>query len=112
MIRSRRPFHSRTSRAPGLSLTPSRVIGPRVAKGRASPELESFVPGLAQTPQDRPIEISERRGLDAIGEHAQEQPSREMGGSDSAQMVSPVEAKLIQVEAGKAPDRGVERFVL
>jgi len=29
-----------------------------------------------------------------------------------AQMVSPLEAKLIHVEAGKARDRGVERFAL
>jgi hypothetical protein len=35
-----------------------------------------------------------------------------MGGSDPAQMVSPLEAKLIQVEAGKTRDRGIERFAL
>ena len=110
MTRSRRPLHSRTSRAPDLSPTPSRVVGPRGAKGRASPN--SKASSLLQTPQDRPIEISECRGLDPIGEHAHEQPSRKMGGSDPAQMVSPLEAKLIQVEAGKARDRGVERFAL
>ena len=95
-----------------MSPTPSRVVGPRVAKGRASPELEGFVPGLAQTSQDRPVEIPECRGLDPIGEHAQEQPSRKMGGSNPAQVVSPLEAKLIRVEAGKSRDQGVERFAL
>jgi hypothetical protein len=35
-----------------------------------------------------------------------------MGGSDPAQMVSPLQTKLIQVEAGQARDRGVERFAL
>ena len=35
-----------------------------------------------------------------------------MGRSDPAQMVSPLEAKLIPVEAGKAGDQGVERFTL
>ena len=95
-----------------MSPTPSRVVGLRVAKGRASPELEGFVPYLAQTPQDRPIEISECRGLDPIGERAHEQPSRNMGGSDPAQMVSPLEAELIRAEAGKAHDRSVERFAL
>src|SRR5271166_2465010 len=37
MTRYRRPFHSLASRAPDLSPTPSRVVGPRAAKGRASP---------------------------------------------------------------------------
>ena len=110
MTRSRRPFHSRTSRAPDLSPTPSRVVGPRVAKGRASLELEGFVPVLVQTSQNRPVEIPECRGLDPIGEHAQEQPSRKMGGSNPAQVVSPLEAKLIRVEAGKSRDRSVEGF--
>ena len=67
---------------------------------------------LAQTPQDRPIEIPECHGLDPVSEHAHEQPSRKMGGSDPAQMVSPVEAKLIHVEAGKPRDRRVEHFAL
>jgi hypothetical protein len=31
-----------------------------------------------------PIETSECRGLDAIGEHAREGPSRKMGGRDPA----------------------------
>jgi hypothetical protein len=48
------------------------------------PGLEGFAVHLAQAAQDRPIEISERRGLDAIGEHAREEPSRKMGGSDPA----------------------------
>ena len=52
----------------------------------------------------------ECRGLDPIGEHAQEQPSRKMGRSNPAQVVSPLEAKLIRVEAGKARDRSVEGF--
>src|SRR5271165_759540 len=38
MTRSIRPFHSRTRRAPDLSPMPSRVVGPRVAKGRACPD--------------------------------------------------------------------------
>ena len=63
--------------------------------------LEGFALHLAQTPQGRPIEISECRGLDAIGEHAREEPSRKMGGSDPGQMVSPLEAKLVGVEAGR-----------
>ena len=112
MTRSRRPFHSRASRAPDLSPTPLRVIGPRVAKGRASPELERPVAPLAQTTQDRPIEIPERRGLDPVGEYAREQPSRKMSGSDPAQMVSPLEAKPIHVESGKGADRDLELFVL
>jgi hypothetical protein len=33
-----------------------------------------------------------------------------MGGSDPAQMVSPLEAKLIHIEVGQARDRRVERF--
>ena len=78
-----------------------------MAAGTSVPRLEGVVP---QTPQDRPIEISECRGLDPIGEHAHQQPSRKMGGSDPAQLVSPLEAKLTQVEAGKARDRGVDRL--
>ena len=65
---------------------------------------------LVQTSQNRPVEIPECRGLDPIGEHAQEQPSRKMGGSNPAQVVSPLEAKLIRVEAGKSRDRSVEGF--
>ncbi len=61
---------------------------------------------------NRPVEIPEYRGLDPIGEHTQEQPSRTMGGSNPAQMVTPLEAELIHIEAGKARDRGVERFAL
>src|SRR5271165_6496879 len=80
---------------------------PAGRKGTGVPRLEGVV---SQTPQDRPIEISECRGLDPIGEHAHQQPSRKMGGSDPAQLVSPLEAKLIQVEAGKARDRGVDRL--
>ena len=95
-----------------MSPTPSRVVGLRLAKGRAFLELEGFLPGLAQTPQDRPIEIPECHGLDPVSEHAHEQPSRKMGGSDPAHMVSPVEAKLIHIEAGKPRDRGVEHFAL
>ena len=85
---------------------------PANCKGTSVPRLKGFVPRLAQAPQDRPIEIPECRGLDPIGEHAHQQPSRKMGGSDPAQMVSPLEAKLIHVEAGKAGDRGVELFAL
>jgi uncharacterized protein DUF3489 len=48
-----------------------------------------------------------RRSLDPIGEHAHEQPFREMGGSDPAQVVSPLEAKLIRVEVGNAPTEQV-----
>ena len=32
----KRPFHSRTNSAPDLSPTPSRVVGPQAAKGRAN----------------------------------------------------------------------------
>ncbi len=79
-------------------------------KGTSLSGLEGFALHLAQTPQDRRIEIPECRGLDAIGKHAREEPSWKMGGSDPAQLVSPLEAKLIQVEAGKARDRGVDRL--
>ena len=79
-------------------------------KGTSVPQLEGFVPALAQTSQNRPVETPECRGLDPIGEHAQEQPSRKMGGSNPAQVVSPLEAKLIRVEAGKSRDRSVEGF--
>ena len=85
---------------------------PAGCKGTSVPRLEGFVPRLAQAPQDRPIEISECRGLDPIGEHAHEKPSGEMGGSDPAQMVSPLQTKLIQVEAGKARDQTVECLAL
>ena len=85
---------------------------PAGRKGTSAPQLEGFLPGLAQTPQDRPIEIPECHGLDPVSEHAHEQPSRKMGGSDPAHMVSPVEAKLIHVEAGKPRGRGVEHFAL
>ncbi len=80
---------------------------PAGCKGTGVPRLEGVVP---QTPQDRPIEISECRGLDPIGEHAHQQPSRKMGGSDPAQMVTPLEAEPIHVEAGKARDQGVDRL--
>jgi hypothetical protein len=33
-----------------------------------------------------------------------------MGGRDPASMVSPLEAKLVGVEAGKTRDRGLERL--
>ena len=48
--------------------------------------------------------------LGSIGEHAQEQPSRTKGGSNPAEVVSPLETKLIRVEAGKSRDRSVEGF--
>ena len=70
--------------------------------------LEGFALHLAQMPQDCPIEIPECRGLDAIAEHAREKRSRKMGGSEPAQMVSPLKAKLVGVEAGKARDRSRE----
>ena len=79
-------------------------------KGTSVPQLEGFLPVLVQTSQNRPVEIPECRGLDPIGEHAQEQPSRTKGGSNPAQVVSPLEAKLIRVEAGKSRDRSVEGF--
>ena len=67
-----------------------------------------FTLHLAQAAQGRPIEISECRGLDAIGEHAREEPSWKMGGGDPAQTIPPLEAKLVCVEAGKTRDRGLE----
>ena len=82
---------------------------PAGRKGTGVPRLEGVVP---QTPQDRPIEISQCRGLDPMGEHAHQQPSRKMGGSDPAQLVTPLEAEPIHVEAGKARDQGVEHFAL
>ena len=36
--------------------------------------------------------------------------NRKMGGTNPAQVVSPLEAKLIRVEAGKSRDRSVEGF--
>ena len=60
MTRSRRPFHSRTSRAPGLEPDALARRRPAGRKGTGVPQLEGFVPGLAQTPQDRPIEIFDR----------------------------------------------------
>ncbi len=54
-------------------------------KGTSLSGLEGFALHLAQTPQDRRIEIPECRGLDAIGEHAREEPSWKMGGSESVQ---------------------------
>ena len=85
---------------------------PAVCKRADDPQLERFPSGFSQAPQDRPVEIPERRGLDPIREHAHDEPVRKMGGSDPAQMVSPLEAKLIPVEVGKAGDQGVERFTL
>jgi hypothetical protein len=35
-----------------------------------------------------------------------------MGGSNSAQMVSPLEEKLIHIEVGQACDQDVERLAL
>ena len=84
---------------------------PAGCKGTSVPRRERLVPGLAQTTQDRPIEIPERRGVYPIGEQAHEQPARKMGGSDPA-MVSPLEAKLIHVEPRKGCDRSLERFAL
>src|ERR1700733_4422067 len=53
-------------------------------KGTSFSGLEGFALHLAQAAQGRPIEISECRGLDAISEHAGEEPSRKMGGRDPA----------------------------
>jgi hypothetical protein len=44
-------------------------------KGRSLSGLEGFALHLAQATQDRPIEISECRGLNAIGEQARQEPS-------------------------------------
>ena len=77
-------------------------------KGTSFSGLEGFALHLAETPQGRPIEISECRCLEAMGEHAREEPSRKMGGSEPAQMVSPLQTKLVDVEAGKTRDRGLE----
>src|SRR5271166_3472055 len=76
-------------------------------KGTSVPRLEGFVPVLVQTSQNRPVEIPECRGLDPIGEHAQEQPSRKMGGSNPDQVVSPLEAKLKDIESGRRGDAAV-----
>ena len=113
------PLHDQNSLQASIQF-PARSAGPEPdalahrrpagCKGTSAPQLEGFGPYLAQTLQDRPIEIPECRGLDPIGEHAHEQPSRKMGGSDPAQVVSPLEAKLIRVEAGKYCDRSVEGF--
>ncbi len=71
-----------------------------------------YIPAPPMGLAERPIEISECSGLDPIGEYAHEQPSREMGGSDPAQIVTPLEAELIHVEAGKVRDQGIDRFAL
>ena len=46
----------------------------------ALPRLEGFVPRLAQAPQDRPIEISECRGLDPIGQRTVQKLRRPSSG--------------------------------
>jgi hypothetical protein len=43
--------------------------------------------GLAKSAQQRAVEVSERRGLDAIGKQAQQQPAWQMGGRKPAQTV-------------------------
>src|SRR5271166_2648855 len=85
-----------TSAAQQFDQRPDAALARRRPAGcKGTSGLEGCVPVLAQTPQDRRVEIPECRGLDSIGEHAHEEPSRKMGGSDPAQMVPPLEAKLI-----------------
>src|SRR5208337_4847695 len=84
-----------TSAAQQFDQRPDAALARRRPAGcKGTSGLEGCVPVLAQTPQDRRVEIPECRGLDSIGEHAHEQPSRKMGGSDPAQMVPPLEPKL------------------
>jgi hypothetical protein len=74
------PFaHDESSR-----LEPDALARCRSAGGRSLSGLEGFALHLAQAAQDRPIEISECRRLDAIGEHGRQEPSRKMGGRDPA----------------------------
>ena len=76
------PFaHDESSRFEPDALARCRSAG---RKARRLCGLEGFTLHLAQAAQGRPIEISECRGLDAIGEHAREEPSGKMGGRDPA----------------------------
>jgi hypothetical protein len=58
----------------------------------------------------RPLaEIAERGDLNALGEDPREQPTRQMGGRGPAQMIAPLQAKLIGVEIGDRRDQRIGR---
>jgi hypothetical protein len=53
---------------------------------------------LAKDAQRLFVEAAKRVGLNAIGQHPQEQPPGQMGGRGPAQVVAPLQAKPIHVE--------------
>ena len=58
----------------------------------------------------RPLaEIAERGDLNALGEDPRELPTRQMGERGPAQMIAPLQAKLIAVEIGDRRDQRVDR---
>jgi len=52
-------------------------------------------------PESR-VEAAKRGGLDATGQHPQEQPTWQMGGRGPAQVVAPLQAKPAHVEIDEA----------
>ena len=103
ITRSSLPFHSRTSSAPALRLTPLRVVGIRVSKGRAFKAL-SVWPSVGEGRAESLYRDYERAGLNAVGHGPQEQPPRQMGGRGPAQVIAPLQTKPAQVEIGEARD--------
>jgi hypothetical protein len=64
---------------------------------------------LPNHPQQRPVEIPQRRDLHALRENPRQQPARQMGGRGPAQMVAPLQPELIGAEIGESRDEDVER---
>jgi hypothetical protein len=103
------PFHSRTSSPPELRSIPSPVLG-LARPERAAVEVDRVALRSANRTHSRPVEIAARNGPKPISENLQKQPSRQMGGSRPAQMIAPLETKLVPVESSKTRDTCIERF--
>ena len=65
---------------------------------------------LSNDPQRPLVQFAKRRGLDPIGQNPPEQPARQMGGSDPAQMIAPLEAKLVDAKVGEARNDAIDRI--
>ena len=55
------------------------------------------------------VEPAERADLDPIGQDPQEQPTRQMGGRDPAQVVAPLQTKPLHVEIDETGNGVIER---
>ena len=64
---------------------------------------------LSKDAPRRLAEIAERGDLNALGEDPREQPTRQMGRRAPAQMIAPLQPKLIRVEIGDRGDQCVDR---